>query len=751
MLDAASAAGDRLPVFVTTALGLEPLLLDELRALGADELRETRGGVHARADWRTACRLCLWSRTANRVLLPLAQFAIADAEDMYRQARTIDWRAWFDAKSTIAVEVAGRSNAIAHTHFAALRIKDAVVDCFRDAGEARPSIDVENPDVGLHLYLDRNAATLSFDLSGRSLHQRGYRSSAREAPLKETLAAGILLRADWPARAARGEALLDPLCGSGTLVIEAALMAFDIAPGLFLRRFGGAALAPHRPQIWNELLAEAEARRSAGLQRRLQLVGQDVDAAALRSAAANARRAGVEGRIEWREADLAQARPPDAAAGLLVTNPPYGVRLGSEGELIKLYSLLGATLRDRFSGWSAAVFTARPDLTPRLGLRAHKLYAMKNGAIDCKLLLFDIPAVSATRGDDAADFANRLRKNLQHLGRWARRNGVSCYRVYDADLPDYALAVDLYASEALHVHVREYAAPKTVDPVRAERRLRAALATIHEVLDVPSTHIHYKLHQPQKGDTQYQRQGAGEQFHVVEEHGCRLYVNFTDYLDTGLFLDHRAIRRRIQQEAAGLRFLNLFCYTGTATAHAAKGGARSTLSIDLSANYLEWARRNLELNDVAAGVEAKDAAAHTAWRGPRTRLDHGRGHAHRLLRADCLTWLRQQAQLPAPPQFDLIFCDPPTFSNSKRMQDVLDVQRDHVELICNAMRLLSADGRLYFSTNRRRFKFDNDALAAFTVSDITAQTLDEDFKRPPPPHRCWLIRHGTVANLTTKA
>jgi 23S rRNA (guanine2445-N2)-methyltransferase / 23S rRNA (guanine2069-N7)-methyltransferase len=737
-----ATSGDRHPLFVTAPLGIEPLLIDELRMLGAIELRETRGGVHALADWDTACRICLWSRLANRVLLPVARFAVANADELYAQARTVAWPEWFGVKRTIAIEVAGHSAALPHTHFAALKVKDAVADAFRAVHGERPDVDTERPDVTIHLHLDRHAATLSLDLSGRSLHQRGYRSRAREAPLKENLAAAILVRAGWTQQAAETMPLLDPLCGSGTLVIEAAMIAADIAPGLLLRRFGGAVLKPHRPELWDAHVRDAEARRAAGLRRTMTIVGQDIDDEALRVARANAARAGVDHLVEFRAQDLADARPVGTAPGLLVANPPYGVRLGSEAELIKLYSLLGATLRSRFGGWNAALFTARPDLTPRLGLRAHKLYALKNGAIDCKLLLFEIPAATTeTRGsDEATDFANRLRKNLQHLGRWARRNGVSCYRVYDADLPDYALAIDIYVSDETHVHVREYAAPKTVDPVRAERRLRAALAVIHEVLEVPTTRIHYKLHKPQKGAEQYQRQAESEQFHVVDEHGCKLYVNFTDYLDTGLFLDHRALRWRIQREAAGKRFLNLFCYTGTGTVHAAKGGAAGTCSVDLSANYLEWARRNLELNDIAANVEATGAAPETAWRGPRTHLRGGRAHLHRLVRADCLAWLREQVGRASPPQFDLIFCDPPTFSNSKRMDDVLDVQRDHVELIRNCTALLAPDGVLYFSTNRRRFKLDSEALDGLDITEITAQTLDEDFKRPPPPHRCWKIR-----------
>jgi 23S rRNA (guanine2445-N2)-methyltransferase / 23S rRNA (guanine2069-N7)-methyltransferase len=730
------------PLFFTCARGLEPLLREELAALGLRETHERAGGVAARGRLEDAYRACLWSRLASRALLPLAQFELRDAESLYAGARELDWPHWFAVERSFAIEVAGRAPAIAHTHFAALRVKDAVADRFRETQGRRPDVDAERPDVRIHLHLHKQQATLSLDLSGESLHRRGYRAEGGSAPLKENLAAAILLRSGWPQFAAEGRPLIDPMCGSGTLVIEAALMAADIAPGLGRRDYGFLALNEVDRGAWQVLIAQAEARKQQGLARLPPLLGSDIDAEVLRAAQANARRAGLGGRIEWRQADVSAARPIGELAGLVVGNPPYGERLGGEAELIKLYSLLGATLKQHFGGWRAALFTARPELGPRLGLRAEKLWSFYNGDLLCKLLLFEVPRTE-TRAEPAPDLANRLRKNWKHLARWARREGVSCYRVYDADLPDYAVAVDLYPGDTLQVHVQEYAAPKTVDPVRAERRLREALSVIQSVFEVPAASIHFKTRTPQKGDTQYTRQSQQGVLHQVEEHGCKLYVNLDDYLDTGLFLDHRPLRRRIQDEAGGKRFLNLFCYTASATVHAVRGGAAASCSLDLSANYLEWARRNLELNGCAATVEASGAAAGTAWRGPRTRLRGG--HAHRLVRADCLVWLREQAAAANPAQYDLILCDPPTFSNSKRMDDTLDVQRDHVELIRNCAHLLAPGGTLYFSTNRRRFKLDQEALRELSVTDITARTLDEDFRRPPPAHRCWMIRHPAPA------
>jgi 23S rRNA (guanine2445-N2)-methyltransferase / 23S rRNA (guanine2069-N7)-methyltransferase len=717
---------DQLPLFVTCAKGVEPLLAAELGQLGAVETKEKQGGVAAKADQRSAYRICLWSRLASRVLMPLSTFPASDPDALYAAAKLVDWPELFDVHSTFAIEVAGHSPHLTHTQYAGLKVKDAIADRFRDAVGSRPDVDTANPDIRIHLHLDRENATLSLDLAGESLHKRGYRTRGMEAPLKENLAAAILIRAGWPAIAAQGGPFLDPMCGSGTLVLEAALMAADVAPGLQRRGYGFEAWLEHRPKVWQEVMAEAQARRDQGLPKLPPLIGQDIDPRAFAAAKQNAERAGFGEAITWKRCDLTQTEAP-AGQGLVATNPPYGERLGGEAEIIKLYSLLGTVLKDRLGGWHAAIFTGRPDLGPRLGLRAEKMYSLYNGALPCKLLLFDVPQASVSTVDGGADFANRLHKNLKHLSKWAERKKVTCYRLYDADLPDFAVAVDLYQAQAQHVHVHEYAAPKTVDPVRAERRLRQALSTIQRELDVPASHIHFKIRKQQRGTAQYTRQKESGNFHEIEEHGCKLLVNFEDYLDTGIFLDHRPLRQRIQKEADGKRFLNLFCYTATATVHALKGGAAKSLSVDMSATYLDWAERNLQAN----GVRAK--------RGSKFHPLPETFHGHWLLQADCRVWLREIGESRKPPQFDLILLDPPTFSNSKRMEGVLDIQRDHAELIQAALKLLAPAGTLYFSTNRRSFKFDAAAAAGAQVKEITGQTLEEDFKRPPPSHRCWKI------------
>jgi 23S rRNA (guanine2445-N2)-methyltransferase / 23S rRNA (guanine2069-N7)-methyltransferase len=353
---------------------------------------------------------------------------------------------------------------------------------------------------------------------------------------------------------------------------------------------------------------------------------------------------------------------------------------------------------------------------------------MQNGDIDCRLLRFDLSEPREPRTPEAARaewtrrpgaqmFANRLRKNLSKLEPWAEREHIDCFRLYDADMPEYAFAIDLYGRDPRHVYLQEYAAPKSVDREGARERRREVLAAVPDVLGVPLTQVHSRVRKPQKGHAQYEKQGEGAERQIVTEGGLRFWVSFREYLDTGLFLDHRITREMLRGWAKDADFLNLFCYTGSATVYAAAGGARSSVSVDLSNTYLDWARANLELNGVAGG-------------------------RHLLERADCLEWIEKQGG--GAPRFDLIFLDPPTFSNSKRMEGVLDVQRDHVGMIRRCMGLLRPRGRLVFSTNASRFKLDSAALADLRVDDVSERTIPKDFERNPHIHRCFIVTAGSA-------
>ena len=718
--------------FATTPRNMESLLVDELRSLDCADVAEARAGAAFTGTLETAYRACLWSRVANTVLLELARFPAATPEALYEGVRAIDWREHLAADQTFAVSFNTARSAITHSHFGALKVKDAVVDQFRDLEGARPSIDVECPDVRISAYLFRDEATLGIDLSGESLHRRGYRQQGVAAPLKENLAAAILLRAGWPGIAAGGGSLVDPVCGSGTLPIEAALIAADIAPGLRRDYWGFAGWRQHDAAAWKSLVDEAGERAARGIERLPDIRGYDEDPAAVRVALANIERAGLRGRLHIERRALAYCAPvASSRPGLVVANPPYGERLGAESDLRALYGDLGRVLRERFAGWRAAVFTGNPELARTMGLRAHRMHSLYNGALECRLLHFEVepewfveqrrfprPLPAGERGEGALAFANRLAKNLRHLGRWIRREHIHCYRLYDADLPEYAVAVDVYEGERRWVHVQEYAAPPAVDERKARLRLREALGVILEVLDVPEEQLFFKVRRQQKGKAQYEKLGDTKAFHEVTEGECRFLVNFEDYLDTGLFLDHRITRQVIAGLARGRRFLNLFAYTGTATVCAARGGAVSTTTVDMSSTYLEWARRNLALN----GFD---------------------GRGHEFIRADCVDWLSRGGD---GRRYGLIFLDPPSFSASKRMAGSFDVQRDHVALVRAAVALLEPGGVLVFSNNLRRFRLDREALAGLDVEDLTRQTVPPDFARNPRIHRCWRISAGRRAS-----
>ncbi|MEQ5802631.1 bifunctional 23S rRNA (guanine(2069)-N(7))-methyltransferase RlmK/23S rRNA (guanine(2445)-N(2))-methyltransferase RlmL [Halomonas sp. H10-9-1] len=715
-----------LDLLVTCPRGLEELLAEELSALGATPGKSTVGAVNARADLATAYRLCLWSRLANRVILCLTREQSVSTPAQLREAvAAIPWEQHLALAASLAVDFHGRSEEIRHTRFGAQTVKDGVVDRLQGRGLPRPMVELKQPDLRLYANLHRGRLVVGIDFSGESLHRRGYRRDVGHAPLKENLAAALLLRAGWPELARQGAPLVDPLCGAGTLLIEAALMAADMAPNLARERFGFHGWAGHDEAAWRELRREAEARASIGRKRcRSRLFGFDQSPAALAAAKANAMRAGIPALIELQGAGLAGLVRPlglaEAPPGLVITNPPYGERLGELPELVTLYARLGERVRTAFPGWRLAVFTGNPDLGHRIGLRAHKQYALRNGPLETKLLLMavpepedDAPAARPSRSEGAQMFANRLEKNRKRLKKWLKKSGESCYRLYDADMPEYSMAVDVYAG---WVHVQEYAAPKSVDAGHAQKRLFEALAVIPEVLEVDPVRVVVKRRQRQSGRDQYQKQAAtGERFEV-HEGPARLWVNLRDYLDTGLFLDHRPVRRMLGEMAAGKRFLNLFCYTGAATVQAAlgrgdAGGAVESVSVDLSNTYLQWALDNFALN----------------------RLDPER---HRVVRSDCLRWLQS-----ARAEFDLIFMDPPTFSNSKKMKDTLDIQRDHGRLVRLAMARLAPGGTLVFSNNQRRFTLDVDLADHYAVEEISARTFDPDFSRKPDLHHVFLICH----------
>lgn len=736
--------------FATSPNGLAELLKDELVELGAQSVKAQPRGVSFEGGLQVGYRACLWSRFANRIYLVLLESELANQEALYQQVRALDWSQHLSEDHSFSVSFTGQGMGIEHTHYGALKIKDAVVDYFRDATGHRPSVDKDYPDIQLHGHLNRNQFTLSLDLSGHSLHQRGYREGQQvKAPLKENVAAAILTRAGWPQIAQQGGILFDPMCGSGTFLIEAAMMASDCAPGLAKSRdMGFLSWLGHKRDVWDALVKEAEQREIEGLKKLPKIYGSDQHSGAVKIARQAIQQAGYADMIEVQVAKLGEnwlqtkqalsssgdlnENPP----GLVVTNPPYGERLGEEDEVKALYVQIGEVLKQQFVGWQAAILTCNKELGLYLGLKAKRDHEFFNGALSCKLFRFDIqpeffrqPALKAgvdlateiemsmadlAQTEGAQMFANRLRKNLKALRKWADRNKVLAYRIYDADMPEYALAIDYYHTleSGEWLVVNEYAPPKSVNAAKAKRRLYEAMSVLPEVTGVRAEHIVFKVRQRQKGTSQYEKLEERKDYFTVLENGAKIRVNFTDYLDTGLFLDHRDVRNLVADLSKGKRLLNLFCYTASATTEAAVRGATSSVSVDMSKTYLYWAKHNFMSN----------------------KLDLKR---HELLQEDVVAWLKNPPKLD---KFDVIFLDPPSFSSSKRMEGVLDIQRDHVELIQQAAALLKPNGVMVFSNNLQKFKLDRDALSEWNIEDITRKTLPEDFKRSPKIHQAWLLR-----------
>jgi 23S rRNA (guanine2445-N2)-methyltransferase / 23S rRNA (guanine2069-N7)-methyltransferase len=720
-------------IFVSCAIGLEPVLADEIAGIAPDlDVRPTKAGVWVEGTLETAYRTALWSRVASRVLLPLFE-AEANVDSLYHAAVEQDWSQHIRPGATLAIDFSGKNKHIRHTRFGALKIKDAIADWHTARELQSPRLEKENPEIRLSARISHGQVSVALDLSGSAMHRRGYRTRQGEAPLRENLAAALLYRAGWPDMAAGNKPLFDPMCGSGTLVIEAAMMALDIAPGLRREHWGFDRWPGHDSVLWHSLLREATQRWKDGRERyKGRIYGSDANAYMMKMARDNASRAGVQDVVEFQTADVTQVSAPVDEAGLLITNPPYGERLGDEAEVALLYEKIGENLLANFSGWKAAVLAANAEFGRRMGIHSYKQYRVDNGNLACLLLLFDVSADSklgkkreAEPSEGARMVANRIKKNMARMNSWLSCEEITAFRAYDADLPEYAAAVDLYQTESgRYAVVQEYAPPKTVDPAKARHRLNELVTGVGLSLSVGPDKIHLKSRERQRGSAQYQSHAGGRfddqadepsDTHWVREGRATIEVNLEDYLDTGLFLDHRPIRREIFKMASGKSFLNLFCYTSVVTVQAALGGAKRSLSVDMSNTYLDWSERNFRQN----------------------HLDLNR---HRLLREDCLKFLHLQSLAPEE-KFDLIFLDPPSFSNSKRMEEVLDIQRDHVRLIEQSMRLLRDDGLLIFSTNLRNFKMDTSALERFDLEDHTQASLDPDFQRNQRIHQCWKLRH----------
>ena len=747
----AAPAPDEPPRMTARTLeGLEWILARELEQVGASDLRIGRRTIEFAGDRETLYRAVLESRTAIRVLEPLGRFQVDSTDSLYRAMLEVDWTEQLKTSDTLRVDAVIHDTFLTHSLYAAQIVKDAVVDQLRTPSGKRPNVQLRGATLRLALHLVGKTATIFRDAAGRSLHQRGWRMGEVEAPLSEVLAAGILATAGWQP----GESLLDPMCGSGTLIIEAATIAAGIAPGLYRARRKAHGFFKFRDcdrPLVERLLAELESNvhKPVG-----SFTASDLDSRAVEATRACAVAAGVADSIVITENHFERVRP-SAPAGLVVTNPPYGERLPLP-RAAALFRRLGDWLVAQCGGWRAAILAADTPAAGQLGLRPLHRVLLFNGPIQCRLLEVEIrhrlenptpelrvaaaePGVQpidadsqtdqpqtvsaasllAFQGrrplrsvdDQIGDFRRRLAKRFKHLSKWARRQGIEAFRIYDRDIPEIPLVIDCYAG---WLHAAEYERPHERTEIEHDVWLDKMIEAAALELGIPIGQTFLKMRKRQRAGGQYEKVDQRHAALSVKEGGLEFEVNLSDYLDTGLFLDHRQTRSLVRADSQGKRMLNLFCYTGSFSVYAAAGGAIETVSVDLSNTYLEWTRTNLSKNGF------KDA---------------GR---HRTVRDESRAFLEYRAQRGEQP-FDLIVVDAPTFSRSAKSETPWDIEHDHAALLERAAQQLVPGGIVYFSTNFRRFHFAEQQLAAcYTIREITNRTIPEDF-RNDRIHRAWRL------------
>ncbi|PIE04927.1 MAG: bifunctional 23S rRNA (guanine(2069)-N(7))-methyltransferase RlmK/23S rRNA (guanine(2445)-N(2))-methyltransferase RlmL [Spirochaetales bacterium] len=706
--------------------GAESVLEKELLRAGGGGLRAGFRGVSFLGDLNTAYRASLELRTASRILLQLISENAADENEIYRLVSAYPWESEFDSQHTIACRVTGVPKD-KDPRFANLRLKDGIVDRFRRAGQSRPNIDRHNPDVRIEARWDGKRVSVFLNWSGAPLHERGYRLERTDAVLRETTAAAVVSLAGWEKMAREGASFVDPVCGSGTLLAEAAFIAMDAPPSVHRKDWGFHLLKRHNEEVWQNLVNEGRIRFGKALDKLPPFFGYDIDPDALAAARSNLRRAGLSQAVRLEQHDITAGRPsswPMSASGLLCADPPYGVRSGGDPQPV--YKALGDLFRELDSGWRMSLLAPDKKTASGCFLRAGEYLKTVSGGMDVVLALYSrLPGKPGKSGKPekpekphfkpfsqlpppdpkAPSLKKLLKKKLQALGRWADKTGVTSYRIWDADMPEFNAAVDWY--EGKWLHVQEFEAPRKVPEEKALRRLFTLLDVLKELTGCSDENLYLKTRR--RGVRPYGKPGDSSERFIIRENGRRFFVNFNDYLDSGIFLDHRSTRARIEGMAAGKTFLNLFCYTGSATVMAASGGALRSVSVDVSNTYLKWSRDNLKLNKLSSS-------------------------SHQFVRADAFDFLKNDRNF-----YDLVFIDPPTYSNGSGRRD-WSVQEHHAPLLRLALSRLKEDGCIIFSVNFRRFVLDRQLAREYRVREITQQTVPPDFVGRGGAHRCWEIR-----------
>lgn len=706
-------------IIATSTMGLESVVARELQNLGYEPKNIEVGRTLFTGTERDICRANIHLRCAGHVLIRVGEFPCEDFGQLFDQTVELPWERWLPKNACFPVD--GRSVRSTLSSVPAVQgvVKKAIVTRLQKAWKTE-TLPEDGPKYPVEISLLKDRATLTIDTTGEGLHRRGYRKLVGAAPLRETLAAGLVLLSYWN----RERPLLDPFCGSGTIPIEAALIGRNIAPGL-KRNFISETWNQIPFQDWVDVRLAAKEAILPDIP--APIFGCDLDPDAVEMARYHAQMAGVSNDVRFACRDFLKTESSDEY-GCTIMNPPYGKWIGEYSELKALYFAIPSILQ-KLPTWSHYIYTAFPDFERLIGQEASRRRKIYNSRLECTYYQFfgprppketepseenSQPSSQPIRGvfgglsdsvkNSAKDFERRLEKLNHHLRRWPTKRGITCFRVYDRDIPEIPLAIDRYED---CLHIAEYDRPNDRNAAQQGQWMDLMVEITGRVLDVPKEKIFVKRRQRQRGASQYERWDT--RHFVIEAHegGLKFFVNLSDYLDTGLFLDHRLTREMVRKEAAGKRFLNLFAYTGSFSVYAAAGGAQSVTTVDLSNTYLDWAQDNMELN---------------GFRGPQ--FEYVRSDVFRFLNA-----------LYDDEIFDLVVLDPPTFSNSKDLDD-WDVQRDHVEMLNLLISHLAPGGVIYFSNNNRRFKLDEDAIQGVFIREISNRTVPEDF-RNKRIHRCW--------------
>ncbi|CAL4323877.1 bifunctional 23S rRNA (guanine(2069)-N(7))-methyltransferase RlmK/23S rRNA (guanine(2445)-N(2))-methyltransferase RlmL [Buchnera aphidicola] len=695
-------------LFASTFFGCEKLLEKELFLLGAKNLKIITGGIYYEGTDVTLYNSLLWSRIATKVFLCIKKFTIKNNNDLYIHIRKINWTKILNSEKNFSVVCKNINNNTQKNLLMSLKIKNIIFNQFYQKYYTCPKVNLINPDLLVVLFSVENMIHIMLDLSGDALYKRGYRLFSKNTTIQENLSAAIILTSGWK----KNIPLIDPMCGSGTLVIEAAMISSDKAPGLDRKKWGFQSWKGYRKNIWEKVLKEAQERFKIGIKNCFKNyhIGYDYDSNIIQIAQKNAIKANLETIINFSTCNLNNLKNPynEKNHGIIISHPPCESKNNTESNLISLYVQLGFISKKYFKNWKLAILSSSKFLLSFLQMQSYEKIFFKNSSLEYILKKYKIFSNICNDRDFIEDYKNRLKKNIIELKKWTDYKEIECFRIYDADLPNYKIIIDVYKE---WIVIQEYQAPKIINYKKAHKRLCNAIFYSKEILSISINNIVIKVRKKQKNNQQYQKLFEKNTFFIVKEYHTKLLVNLVDYLDTGLFLENRLVRKLLGEMSKGKDFLNLFAYTGTASVYAGLGNAKSTTTIDISKTYIKWSIRNMSINNLI-------------------------GNKHYFIQKDCLKWI-----ISTNKKFDLIFFNPPNFSNSKRMDKCFELKRDYINILINLKKILRKNGNIIFSSSVNNFEINYNDIKNINLhaKKITNLVKSKDFSKKN--YHSWNVTH----------